>query len=175
MRGISISIVVLAALAGHAEAAPPAKATPPAPPAAKPAAPQQVAVVPVPRAEFIATMDTEFRKMDADHNNILTKKEVDDFQHAMLGIEMDNRRRALFAALDSDHNGLLTPQEFARLQLPAPEISSAPVFAQNDLNRDGQVTLVEFRTAKLANFDRMDADKDGIVSPAEMKAAGLIK
>ena len=169
MRGICISIVVLAALAGQAEAAPPAKA-----PATAPAA-QAPAVVPVPRTEFIATMDTEFRKMDADHNGILTKKEVDDFQHAMLGIEMDNRRRALFAALDADHNGLLTPQEFARLQLPTPEISSAPLFAQNDLNRDGQVTLVEFRTAKLANFDRMDTDKDGIVSPAEMKAAGLIK
>jgi len=51
----------------------------------------------------------------------------------------------------------------------------APILAQHDLNKDGRITLVEFRTAKLANFDRMDADKDGIVSIAEMKAAGLVK
>ena len=35
--------------------------------------------------------------------------------------------------------------------------------------------MVEYRTGKLASFDRMDADKDGIVSVAEMKAAGVIK
>ena len=133
------------------------------------------APLPVPRAEFIATMDTEFRKMDADHNGILTKKEVEDFDQAMLGIAIDNRRRALFAALDADHDGVLTPQEFARLELPAPQINIAPLFTQSDLNKDGQISLVEYRTAKLANFDRMDTDKDGIVSPAEMKAAGLIK
>ena len=44
-----------------------------------------------------------------------------------------------------------------------------------DLNRDGSVTLVEYRTAKLVNFDRMDSDKDGVVSPAEMKAAPLLR
>ena len=43
------------------------------------------------------------------------------------------------------------------------------------MNRDGQITLIEFRTSKLANFDRMDSDKDDIVRDAEMKAAGLIK
>lgn len=139
------------------------------------AAPAATGPVPVPRGTFISTMDTEFRKMDADKNGILTKKEVEDFDRAMLGIAIDNRRRALFAALDADHNGVLTPQEFARLQLPAPQINIAPLFAQNDLNKDGQITLVEYRTAKLANFDRMDTDKDGVVSPAEMKAAGLIK
>ena len=143
-------------------------------PAPKPAAPAN-APVPVPRTEFIATMDGEFRKMDADHDGIVTKKEAEDFDRAMLGIAIDNRRRALFAALDADHNGLLTPQEFARLELPAPQINIAPLFAQTDLNKDGQISLIEYRTAKLANFDRMDTDKDGVVSPAEMKAAGLIK
>ena len=163
MRGMRLAAI--SALACVA-AAPPNSAAP-----ASPAA----GAVPVPRAEFIATMDTEFRKMDADHDGILTKKEAEDFGRAMLGIAIDNRRRALFAALDADHNGLLTPQEFARLELPAPQIDIAPLFAQTDLNKDGQISLVEYRTAKLANFDRMDTDKDGIVSPAEMKAAGLIK
>jgi hypothetical protein len=29
--------------------------------------------------------------------------------------------------------------------------------------------------ATLANFDRLDTDKDGIVTPAEMKAAGIAR
>jgi hypothetical protein len=146
-----------------------------APAAQSAAMPVPPAPVPVPRAQFIATMDGEFRKMDADKNGILTKKEIEDYQRAMSGFAIDNRRRALFAALDADHNGMLTPAEFARLELPAPPIDAAPVLAQNDLNRDGQITLVEYRTGKLANFDRMDADKDGVVSISEMKAAGLIR
>lgn len=137
------------------------------PPAAGPA--------PVPRAAFIATMDGEFRKMDADHNNVLTKKEVEDFQRAMAGIAIDNRRRALFAALDADHNGQLTSQEFARLRFPAPPVNATPLLNQTDLNKDGSVSLVEHRTAKLRNFDRMDTDQDGVVTAAEMKAAGMIK
>jgi Ca2+-binding EF-hand superfamily protein len=50
-----------------------------------------------------------------------------------------------------------------------------PVLAQADLNHDGTITLVEFRTARLANFDRIDSDKDGVASVAEMKAAGLLR
>jgi Ca2+-binding EF-hand superfamily protein len=136
---------------------------------------QAAAPVPVPRSDFIATMDTEFRKMDADKDGVLTKKEIEDYGRAMSGIAIDNRRRAVFNALDTDKNGVLTPQEFARLQLPSPPINADPVLAQADLNHDGKITVVEWRTAKLRNFDAMDTDKDGIVSVEEMKAAGLIK
>ena len=47
-----------------------------------------------------------------------------------------------------------------------------PILARMDLNRDQSISLVEHRTATLANFDRMDTDKNGIVTPAEIKAAG---
>jgi Ca2+-binding EF-hand superfamily protein len=120
-------------------------------------------------------MDTEFRKMDADKNGILTKKEIGDFERAMSAVVSANRRRALFTALDADHNGVLTPAEFAHLQLPAQPIAANMILSQTDLNKDGQVTVVEYRTGKLVNFDRMDTDKDGVVSVAEMRAAGLIR
>jgi len=168
---LRILIVTGAALAAAALAANATAQTKAAP---KPAAPANAAV-PVPRATFIATMDAEFRKIDADHNNILTKEEAKAFEQAVVANVIENRRRALFAALDADHNGQINAQEFARLELPTPQVSTAPLFTQNDLNKDGQISLVEYRTGKLANFDRMDADKDGVVSPAEMKAAGLIK
>lgn len=165
-----ITVLLCASLAAFVPIASVAQPTAAAKAGAKPGGP-----VPVPRATFIATMDSEFRKMDADKDGVLTKKEIEDYERAMSGVAIDDRRRALFNALDTDHNGLLTPQEFARLQLPAPPISADPMLGQADLNHDGTITLVEWRTAKLRNFDAMDTDKDGVVTPTEMKAAGLMK
>jgi len=145
-------------------------------PAPKPASAAAVSgSVPVSRVQFLATMDGEFRKMDSNKDGIVTKKEIEDYQRATAALREQALQHQLFAALDADHNGSLSPQEFARLQLPVPATDPAPVLAQADLDHDGKISLVEYRTAKLANFDRMDADKDGIVTPAEMRAAGLIK
>lgn len=134
-----------------------------------------VTPTPVARTAFIQVMDTEFKQMDADKNGILTKKEIEDFQRATSILVAQQRNVALFQALDKDKNGQLTPAEFADLRMNVAPPNAAPVLAQTDTNRDGQVTLVEYRAGKLLNFDRMDTDKDGVVSVAEMKAAGLIK
>lgn len=131
--------------------------------------------VAVPRAEFLATMDSQFHAMDADRNGILTRKEIEQGQRAASARAVEEERKALFARLDTDNNGALSPAEFAKLPIDAPKTDPSPVLVQDDLNHDGSITLVEYRTAKLANFDRMDTDKDGVVSIAEMKAAGLIK
>jgi Ca2+-binding EF-hand superfamily protein len=153
-------------------AAPPPKA----PPSPKPAPAAPVAgAVPVSRADFLATMDAAFRKMDTNKDGVVTQKEIDAYHLANAAVREQALQRQLFAALDANHDGALSPQEFARLQVPVPAADDAPVLAQADLNHDGKVTLVEYRTAKLARFDAMDTDKDGVVSPAEMRAAGLIK
>ena len=131
--------------------------------------------VPVPRTTFIQTMDSEFRKMDANKNNIVTRIEIEQFQRAASALEAQSRVRALFAQLDTDRSGHLSPAEFGKMAATPPPPNAAPVLGQADLNRDGTITLVEYRTVKLANFDRMDTDKDGIVSVAEMKAAGLVR
>ena len=120
-------------------------------------------------------MDLEFKRMDADKNNVLTRKEIEDFQRAVSMILAQRRNAALFQSLDKDKNGALSPGEFAGLPMNVPVPNAAPVLAQTDGNRDGSVTLVEYRAGKLVNFDRMDTDKDGVVSAAEMKAAGILK
>jgi Ca2+-binding EF-hand superfamily protein len=148
----------------------PALGQAPAPAPAPAAAP-----TPVPRTAFIETMDAEFKQMDADKNGIVTKKEIEDFQRALTMLIAQQRNVALFQALDKDKNGSLTPAEFAALPMNVPQPNAAPVLAQTDINHDGQVTLVEYRAGKLRNFDAMDADKDGVVSVAEMRAAGIIK
>ncbi len=120
-------------------------------------------------------MDAEFSKIDADKNGILTRKEIEDFERATAGLAARQRNVGLFQALDTDKNGQLSAAEFAGLPMNVPQPNAAQVLAQVDGNRDGQVSLIEYRVGKLVNFDQMDRDKDGVVSVAEMKASGLIK
>ena len=130
---------------------------------------------PIPRSAFIATMDAEFRGMDADKNGIITRKEIEDLQRVASVLAARQRNAGLFQALDMDRNGQLTSAEFAALPMNVAQPNAAPVLAQVDGNRDGQATLIEYRAGKLVNFDRIDTDKDGVATVAEMKAAGVIK
>jgi hypothetical protein len=164
--------VVMAIVAGAPAAAQTASGAHAAPPAA---APTNAGPVPIPRTTFIETMDSQFRLMDADKNGILTRKEIEDFQRATAMLVAQERNVALFKALDKDKNGQLSPAEFAALPMNVPAANAAPVLAQTDGNHDGQVTLIEYRAGKLRNFDAVDADKDGVASLAEQKAAGIIK
>ncbi len=79
----------------------------------------------------------------------------------------------MFAQLDDDGNGQLSPSEFARIATPAPVANAEPVLSRMDSNRDDQISLAEHRAATLANFDRLDRDRDGNVSATEMKSGGL--
>jgi hypothetical protein len=63
----------------------------------------------------------------------------------------------LFARLNADRNGVPTPGEFAAL-------------VQDPGNRDQVITMVEYRAATLANVDRLDTDKDGVRTGAEINA-----
>ena len=128
---------------------------------------------PLPRAQFIAGMDGEFRKMDADKNGQLTRAEIEQFQTQQLAAQAQARNKALFAQLDKDKNGQLSKAEFATIATPAPVANAQPMIARMDGNRDSQISLSEHRIATVANFDRIDSDKDGVVTAAEMKAGGV--
>lgn len=129
----------------------------------------------VPRAQYITVQDGEFRKMDADRNGQLTRAEVEAFQRMTAIATARARNQQLFAQLDKDRNGQLSAAEFLALAAPAPPVNGQPFIAQMDGNKDGRISLVEHRAGKLAHFDRIDTDKDGVVTVAEMKAAGVIK
>ena len=133
------------------------------------------ATQPIPRATFLANMDAEFRKLDSDKNGTATRLEIEQSQRAAGSAQAHNRLRARFAELDSDRNGQLSLAEFGRLLPPPAPPNAAPILSRFDLNRDNNVSLIEYRTGTLANFDRLDSDKDGIVSAAEMKAGGIGK
>lgn len=139
------------------------------------AAPAVAAPGDVARSDFITIQDGEFRKMDADKNGQLTRPEVEDFQRLAAVATAQARNRQWFAELDSDRNGQLSPAEFAKVSPPVPIADGRPLIAQFDLNKDGQISLVENRAGKLAAFDRIDTDKDGVVTAAEMRAAGVVQ
>ena len=128
---------------------------------------------PLPRAQFIAGMDGEFRKMDSDKNGQLTKPEIEQFQTKQLAAQGRARNKALFVQLDKDKNGQLSQAEFARVATPAPVANAQPMISRMDGNRDSQISSVEYRTATLANFDRVDSDKNGVVTADELKAGGV--
>lgn len=162
-RELFAAVLASSAAAAFAQtAAPPAKAAANSP-------------QPVARQSYIATMDTEFRKIDADKDGKLTRNEIEGYQRAISILQTQRRNQAMFARLDADRNGQLSPQEFAAVNSGPPRINVAPVLAEVDLNKDGIVTQVEYRAGKLVKFDRMDTDKDSVISVPELRAGGVIK
>jgi len=129
----------------------------------------------VPRTDYIATMDTEFRKMDADKNGQVTRAEVEAFERGAAIGQARARAQAKFAELDVDRNGQISQVEFNKLITGTPVVDGRPLIGKLDSNKDGKISLIEHRAGKLSYFDQIDSDKDGVVSVAEMKAAGVIK
>jgi len=130
-------------------------------------------VQPIPRAQFIAQMDSQFGQIDADKNGQLTRAEIEQYQKQAALTEAKARNRAQFVELDTNKNGQLSPAEFAKLATPPAAANAGPMLAREDSNRDNQISLIEHRSTTLANFDRLDTDKNGVVTAAEMKAGGI--
>jgi Ca2+-binding EF-hand superfamily protein len=133
----------------------------------------QPAVKDLPRADFIKLMDAEFKNRDLDSNGKATRIEVEEFTKRTATAKAQEQNRLLFEGLDADRNGVLSPSEFSSL-VPAPKFMDVSAeMLRFDSNRDQIITLVEYRTATLINFDRMDADKDGILSASELSKLNI--
>ena len=132
---------------------------------------QQLVTQPVPRSDYLAVMDAQYAAMDLDGNGSVTADEIARQQAEAQAAQVVAANREIFANLDADGNGMLSPDEFLRLAAAPQPVDAAPTMQRLDLNRDGSVTLVEHRTIMLTTFDAIDADKDGVVTPAESEAA----
>lgn len=141
-------------------------------PATKPvvAAPVQPTLPDVVRANFIREMDADFRKRDANGDGMATRAEVEQFERNAAIMQAQSNNRALFARLDVDRNGALSPGEFSALVKDPGTPDVGMIMQRFDTNRDQNISMIEYRAATLANFDRLDADKDGVVTDAEVKA-----
>ncbi len=131
---------------------------------------------PLTRAAFIATMDGQYRVIDGNKDGIVTPAEIDQHQQRLAIASATSRARASFARIDTDRNGQVSPDEFVRANLASlKKGDSAAVLTRLDTNRDKRVTLVEYRVLTLAGFDRLDADKDGVLTAAEQRASVLAR
>ena len=129
---------------------------------------------PLTRQTFIAQMDAEFKRLDGDGNGMVVAEEIVASQQQDARAEAIRQNQQVFAQLDQDGNGMLSPQEFAALANPsAIPVDATPLMTQFDTDRDGIITLVEYRISTQANFDRVDSDRDGVITDMEMRAAGI--
>lgn len=130
----------------------------------------------VDRQAFIAQMDAEFSRLDVDGNGMVVPDEIVASQRRAAQAEALRQNQTVFAQLDADGSGTLDAQEFAALASAAAiPVDPAPLLAQFDTDRDQVITLVEYRVATQANFDRVDSDRNGVATAAEMRAAGIVR
>ena len=141
-----------------------------------PAAAAAAAPKPVPRTELVREINANYKAVDTNGDGAVTSAEIAAAQ-SRVQKEADalfiKRRGEAFAKLDTNKDGQLSAPEFnagapvPQRNLPAP----AQVLGQLDTNKDQKVTVAEFSAAPLANFDRVDANRDGTASVDEQQKA----
>lgn len=143
------------------------------------------------RAEATAHAEAQFERMDANNDGRVTPEDRAAGQ--------ERRRIETFARMDADNNGAITRAEWDRAGEAMAERRAGrgerreaagraegsreargrggrrgqmgrTMMARADANSDGAIDRSEFVAAATARFDRLDADRDGSVSPAERQA-----
>lgn len=129
---------------------------------------------PLTRARLSAQLDSNFKAVDSNGDKTLSAAEIETAQArtiAQAQATIAKRIEAEFARLDANKDGQLSMAEM-KAGAPTPRATpAAELLGQLDRNKDGKATLDEYRATPLANFDRLDTNKDGTISAAEQSAA----
>lgn len=130
---------------------------------------------PIPRADFVKSVDGRFNAIDTNHDGFISKQEViAEEQRALVQINQarTQKMQAEFKQLDTNHDGQLSQQEFMAAA-PQIRVKETPDQALNglDSNHDGKVSPDEFRAPQLAKFNKADLNHDGVVTPDEARKA----
>jgi EF hand len=115
----------------------------------------------VPRAEDWHSGGLLVLRHDADRDGTVTRRELE------AGLRQD------FRQADTNHDGQLDPDEVRaanQRRIGADQSTAIPLI---DWNEDGIVDFNEFAGGVRSQFEQLDTDGDGQVSPAEFRAAGL--
>jgi hypothetical protein len=132
------------------------------------------------RATVIRGLDANFKAIDTNGDGTLNSAELAAAQTKAQQLQRANMRTRIdgqFTRLDTNKDGQLSRAEFlaAAPNPPATPANGANLVARLDLNKDGRVSADEYRSPILTNFDRMDTNRDGTVTPAERQAAATRK
>jgi Ca2+-binding EF-hand superfamily protein len=129
------------------------------------------------RAAVSNDLSSTFTIADTDKNGSLSKAEIAAAEAKVVQgrlAQMRARVEEEFGRADTDKNGSLSKAEFMAVAVPkgpATPPTGAEMLAELDKNKDGKVSLAEFRDPQLAGFDALDTNKDGTLSDAERQAA----
>jgi Ca2+-binding EF-hand superfamily protein len=114
-------------------------------------------------------MEAQWKKADLDGDGFLSEAEFALLPR--ISNLSEEKRSAIFHRLDKNGDGKISTEEM-RQGRPRPPVF--PPFDQIDLNKDGQITFEEFQKVPFvarqseerqhAMFDRMDRDKDGVLT-----------
>lgn len=149
-----------------------------APTTEKPAAPpvRTALAEPLTKAQFLKLIDARFVAMDANKDGQLSRQEIEAAEakaQAQRLTALNQRREAAFKKLDTNKDGQLNLAEFnAGAPIPPqPKPDGSKAMVRMDGNKDQVVTIQEYRAGPNADFDKLDANKDGRLSPQERAAA----
>ena len=133
-------------------------------------APKAEAPQPVTKATVQAGTKADFDRLDANHDGWVDKAEAERGRDANVAV-MQKRRSdqitATFGRLDANKDGSLSRQEFDALYRRIVAVPGLPWLVNNDVNKDGRVSLAEATSQAMATFDRRDTDRNGILSTRE--------
>ena len=130
-----------------------------------------------------------FQRLDANHDGKIDQTDRAERRAGRLQMRFDR--------LDADRNGALSRNEFAArpalgqgrerlegrrgpgmrrfgMRGQGPRMGRGPGFGDGrmaDLDRNGVVTQAEFTASAVQRFERMDANRDGQVTPEERRSA----
>ena len=146
--------------------------------ASKPGAPAAAAGQASPtRTTLLNNLNGNFKTIDLNGDGFLSIQEVNAAElkrTQQASLQIQNRIGQEFNKLDTDKNGSLSLAEFraAARQVPPPPANAGQLALNKlDANKDGKVSADEYRAPMLANFDRLDLNRDGVISQAERQTA----
>lgn len=128
----------------------------------------------VTRTEIVRETEANYKRLDANNDGSVTRAEIEAAQarsEQAVEAQLVKRRAEAFARLDTNQDGQLSLAEFnagAPIK-PRPKADAGQVVQRMDANKDQNISLAEFRAPTLATFDKMDLNRDGIVSIDEQR------
>jgi Ca2+-binding EF-hand superfamily protein len=106
-------------------------------------------------------MIAQLEKADTNHDGAVSREEFTGF------------RATQFERIDRNNDGHMTDSDipaFAKNRIPE-EMSIETLKTNFDVNKDGKISKPEFVNGPALMFDRVDTNKDNIVTKAELETA----